>query len=104
MRYTEEELKWLKATFKDNFFALKALRKVFLPEFQYDAPIGQTVDLWVALGLEQMPKEDRETFILARNKLIMHIEKQLQEIKLLSEMPEETPDALEARRNKNSAK
>ena len=104
MRYTKEELDFIRSTFKGNDFALKTLRKVFLPEYDFNAPIGQTVDMWVSLNLEQIPKEDREVVILSRNKLIVHLEKQIQELKILADIDSKTLDELEERAKKDSNK
>jgi len=41
MRFTESELDLIRRTFKGNEALLKLLRKVFLPEIDPDAPLGQ---------------------------------------------------------------
>jgi len=49
MMYTEDELTLIKATFKNNEKLLKLMRKVFLPEYDPNAPLGQVIDLWLSL-------------------------------------------------------
>jgi len=104
MRYTDEELSLIKSTFKDNERLLKLLRKCFLPEYDVNAPIGQVVDLWMTLDLAGLTEQEREIRIFARNGLIQHIEHQLQELNILSEMKDETPTEKEERLKKDSVK
>jgi len=103
-RFTKEEMDWMKATFKDNDNALKTLRKIFLPEYQYDSPIGQVVDLFLVLDLKQIPKMDRELAIESRNQLILHLEKQIQQIKILTLVKDETPEEISERLKQDSNK
>lgn len=104
MRITDDELKVIKATFGGNEPLLKILRKIFLPEIDASAPIGQTIDLWMTVAIENMTPEQALINIKARNILITHIEQQLMQIKLLSEVKEETIEQLEERLSKDSTK
>lgn len=103
MRITEKEKELLKVTFGDNLPLLKLLRKVFLPELQADAPLGQNIDLWMTVPTANQTPEQIAINLTARNMLIQHIEMQLQILDTLSH-PEETPEQREERNKKNSNK
>lgn len=104
MRITDTDLSMLKNTFAENTELLKLLRKIFLPEITADAPIGQNVDLWMTLKLDDMTPEQAMVKILARNTVIQHIESCLGQIKILagqkSESVEQTKDNLKKNSNK----
>lgn len=106
MRFTDEELSLLKNTFKDNEKLLKLLRKVFLPEYDPEAPLGQTVDrLWMGLDmLAQMSPHDRELAILVHLKLNNHVERQLIQLDALAKQEAESEEAKAKRIKKDSAK
>lgn len=104
MRFTEEELKIIQDTFRGNERLLKLLRKVFLPEIDPNAPLGQVIDLWMTVPLKEMSTEDARVNILARNSLIMHLEQQLMQLKILSEMNEENVEEFLKKKKKDSAK
>lgn len=104
MRFTEEEVKIIRDTFKDNEKLLKLLRKVFLPEIDPDAPLGQIIDLWMTVPLKEMSSEDARINILARNSLIMHLEQQLIQLKILSEIGEENVAEFLEKKKKDSMK
>jgi hypothetical protein len=104
MRFTDEELSLIKVAFKGNEKLLKLLRKVFLPEYDPQAPLGQAVDLWMTLDLGQLTPEERAVRIYARNGLINHVESRLIELNTLAEMKEETKEEQEARQQKDSVK
>lgn len=103
MRFTDDELHLIKSTFGGNEALLKVLRKVFLPEYDPTAPLGQVIDLWLNLDLEGKSEVDREIRIRARNEMIMHTEQMILQLKLLSEREETVEEALN-RKRKDSAK
>ena len=103
MAYTDEELSLIKATFKGNEKLLKLMRKVFLPEYDPYAPLGQVMDLWVSLPLKEMNPQDAMVNILARNELIIHVEKQLIVLDALAEREEKTPEEIKQNIVKNSS-
>lgn len=106
MRFTEQEIATLRATFKGNLPLVKLMRKVFLPPYDPSAPIGQTVDsIWMGLDqLAQMNPQDREMIILTQIRMNNLIERGLLQLQVLSEMEEESPEQIESRRKKDSAK
>jgi hypothetical protein len=104
MIFTDHELSLIKNTFKGNEELLKLMRKVFLPEIDPDAPLGQTIDLWMTVALTDKTPQDAYVHLLARNSLISHLDQQLLHLKFLSEMDDETPEEALARLTKNSTK
>ena len=103
MRITPEEKTVIEQTFGNNTKLLKVLRKIFLPVYDPEAPIGQTVDLWSMRGLDEMPPEQLKIHILARQSLIMHVESQLLQLQALSQKTETVEEALK-RMKKDSSK
>jgi len=104
MRFTDEELGLIKTTFKGNEKLLKLLRKVFLPEYDPNAPLGQVIDLWMTLDLGQLTPQEQAVRIYARNSLISHIETRLIELNVLADKKEETPAEKAERERKDSVK
>jgi len=104
MRFSSEELEVIRSHFKGNEALLKLMRKVFLPTFDPKAPIGQTIDLWMTINLENMSDEEAMRRIRARNEVIMHVESQLMQLRNLSEMQSETKEELEKRNKQDSTK
>lgn len=103
MRFTEQELSLIKNTFKDNEELLKLMRKVFLPEIDPKAPLGQMIDLWFSLPIKELTPEQAQINILARNSLIMHLDQQLIQLGVLANQGE-TMEEVAKRIKKNSAK
>lgn len=107
-RFSEAEWSFIQRTFggEGGEFALKALRKVFLPSLDTDVPPGQFIDLWQSLGsgFENMSPYDRELAILARVKLIQHLESCLLNLANWSSSAGETPEERTSRQKKDSSK
>ncbi len=104
MRFSDAEISLIKNTFRGNEDLLKLLRKCFLPEIQPDAPIGQVIDLWMTIPVEQLTPEQAIVNLKARNSLIAHVDQQLMQLKLMSELPEETAEEVLKRLKTNSNK
>lgn len=104
MRFSDAELALIQATFKDNDPLLKLLRKVFLPEYQPYAPLGQAVDLWMTVDVRNLTPEQAYVRLLARNELITHVEQQLIQLQFLTSIKTETPEEKGAKATKNSTK
>ncbi len=104
MRITPEEMELIKRTFSGNEMLVRLMRKLFLPELDPKAPIGQMVDLYMTIKVEELSMEDALVKLRARNELISHVDQVLMTIKLISEMT--LPDSGEAiaRLKKDSAK
>lgn len=88
MRITSTEIQILKSTFKGNEELVRLMRKLFLPELDAYAPIGQIIDLWMTVKIDEMSPEQAVINLKARNQLISHLESVLNTIKVLSETPE----------------
>lgn len=104
MRFSDDELKVIQATFQNNDDLLKLLRKVFLPEIDPTAPIGQVIDLWFTLQIpDQLPAEQAMVLIKARNTLIGHVEFQLQQLSTLANQATKTAEEVAAAQAQDSA-
>ena len=104
MRITDTDLSIIKNTFAGNDELLKVMRKIFLPELTADAPIGQSIDLWMTLKIDDMPPEQAIINLKARNTVIQHLEMCLNQLKVLAGMKEETVEATKERLLKDSSK
>lgn len=104
MRLTNEELTTIKALYADNLPALKVLRKIFLPEVNATAPLGQNFDLWMTMKIEDLTAEEALVNLKARNTLIQHVESCLMQLSLLAGQKEETVEETKARLAANSTK
>lgn len=98
MRITATEISILKSTFAGNEELVRVMRKIFLPELDPFAPIGQIIDLWMTIPVDQMTPDQALINLKARNSLIAHVDSCLNTIKVLAESPE-APDT-----KKNSSK
>lgn len=103
MRINKQEIGILQSTFKGNEELVKLMRKLFLPELDPKSPIGQNIDLWMTLKIDDLAPEAAIINIKARNLLISHLDQVLNTIKVLSEQDETPEDAL-ARLRKDSSK
>lgn len=104
MRITDEELATIKSMFADNLPGLKILRKIFLPEINANAPLGQNLDLWMTMKVEDQSPEAIITNLKARNTLISHVEQCLMQLNVLAGQKTETVDDTKARLAANSTK
>lgn len=104
MRLNDTDLSMIKNTFAGKDELLKVIRKIFLPEITADAPIGQSLDLWMTLKVEDMSPEDALINIKARNTVIQHVEMCLNQLKVLAGMKEESVEETKKRLKKDSNK
>lgn len=104
MRITPTELSLIRNTFKGNEELLRMMRKIFLPELDPYTPLGQNIDLWMTIKVEDMTPEQAVINLKARNTLIQHLDQQLLVLKTLAESDEETPEQAVTRMKKNSSK
>lgn len=104
MRISDTDLSMIKNTFAGKDELLKVIRKIFLPEITADAPIGQSLDLWMTLKVEDMSPEDALINIKARNTVIQHVEMCLNQLKVLAGMKEESVEETKKRLKKDSNK
>lgn len=95
MRMTEDELTLIKGTFGGNERLLKVLRKIFLPEYDPNAPFGQTIDLWLAAtDLKQMAPDQAYQHMMARNMVIGHVEAQIEQLRYFAELKKPNAEEL----------
>lgn len=104
MRITDAELKEIKALYAENKTALKLLRKIFLPEITPDAPIGQNLDLWMTMKVEDLTPEQALINLKARNTVIQHVEQCLTQLNLLAGEKAESVEETKNRLAQNSTK
>jgi len=104
MRFTQEEIDIIKSSFKGNEKLLKLLRKVFLPELDPDAPLGQQIDLWMTVPVKELDPQHAMVNILARNHLISHIEQQLISLSVLANTDSKTMEEVKEALKKDSSK
>lgn len=104
MRITDEEFATIKALYADNDAALKMLRKVFLPEIEPNAPLGQNIDLWMTLDIAEQSPEQAMVNIKARNLLIQHVEQRLMQLKTLAGSKSDSVEETKKKLIKDSSK
>lgn len=104
MRISDDEIKLIKALFANNEPALKLLRKMFLPELDPQAPIGQMIDLYRTIKTEERDPMAIAVDLTARNMLISHVDNVLMQFNSISKMKELTPEEAVAKAKEDSAK
>lgn len=104
MRINEDEMRLIRATFKDNEPLLRLMRKMFLPEIDPSAPIGQMIDLWMTVDIKEMSPEEAIINIKARNTLITHLDQQLMSLKLIANTEPMSQDEAVAKVKADSTK
>lgn len=111
MRYSDDELRMIKANFAENESLLllmrkamfqfpmsaeerellsnqfsseeinKLMRKTFLPEIQDDIPLGQSIDLWMTVEMRDKDPQRVMVDLLVRKRLIERLETGLECLK-----------------------
>ena len=104
MRISAEEQKLIKATYKDRPELLLLLRKIFLPEIDPKAPIGQVIDLWMTVDTKGQTVEQQLINLEARNKLIVHIDQQLMTLELIAKLEAPTAEEIVEKKKKDTNK
>lgn len=104
MRITQEEIELIQRVFKGNDKLLKLMRKMFLPEIDPNAPIGQVLDLWMTVKIDEMTPEEAMINLKARNSLISHVDQVLMQLVLISMQANTTPEEAVAKIKADSAK
>lgn len=104
MRITDPEIDLIKATYGNNEPLLKLLRKMFLPELDPNAPIGQMIDLYRTIETKERNPMDVAVDLTARNMLISHVDNVLMQLQLIGKMDRLTPEEAVAKVKANSTK
>lgn len=103
-KLTEAEISLIKNTFKGNEPLLIAMRKVFLPTYDVNSPIGDQQDLWMNVEIDGKTPEEAMLNIKARALFMAHMEGGLTKLKITSEQTEvtaaQTKEALKKDSNK----
>ena len=103
-KLTETEISLIKNTFKGNEPLLIAMRKIFLPTYQLDAPIGDQSDLWMNVDIDGKTPEEAILNIKARALFMAHMEGGLTKLKITAEQSEMTPEQVREAKVKDSTK
>ena len=97
MRITDDERALIKSTFLGNEPLLKLMRKMFLPELDPNAPIGQMIDLWMTIPIKDLSPEQAYVNLLSRNQLISHVDQVLMQLWLIAKLEPMTPEEVKAK-------
>lgn len=104
MRITDDERRLIAATFKGNDNLLRLMRKMFLPELDPTAPLGQMLDLWMTVSIKDKTPDEAYSDLLARNTLISHVDNVLMQLSLIGNIEEKTPAEIAQKQKTDSAK
>lgn len=104
MRITDAELATIKSLFAGNEEGLKIMRKIFLPEIDYSAPLGQVVDMWIPVEIDEVSPEQALVNIKARKTLIVHVESCLMQLRNLAGSKDDSVEKTKEKLMKNSNK
>ncbi len=102
-RMTDDELSWIKATFKDNEQGLITLRKIFLQTAESETPVGFYRDSWTGLDLKGLDSEGRVLAVAGHQSMINHLEGGLRTLQTVANSTEkELAEAVEAAKRNSS--
>lgn len=104
--FSEDEISWIKGTFRNNPKAINTIRKVFLPTAK-DLPVEDlTSDMWFNGGADysMMPAEHIKSLIVARQDVIKWVMNGLVKLKIFANTVDESPQEKTLRMKKDSAK
>lgn len=104
MRFTDADLAKIKGLFAEDDEAIMVLRKIFMPELTPDAPLGQQIDLWLAMDIDSMSPEQAVLAVKARNMMIRHVEQCILNLINLAGDKDETIEQANERLRQNSSK
>jgi len=103
-RLTDDQINWVRATFKDNEQGLITLRKILLQTAESETPIGFYRDSWSGLDLRGLDGEGRVLAVASHQSMLTQIEAGLRTVSVLADKTEkELEEAVEAAK-KNSSK
>lgn len=99
-----ERVQIIKTIFKDNESLLKLMRKIFYPEIDPSAPLEQVIDMFSTIETDDKTAEEVWIKVNARNWIISYIESSLQQLNLMANAVEKTPEQREKESKMNSTK
>ena len=103
-RLSDDEIAWIKATFKDNEQGLITLRKILTQTAETETPIGYYRDSWSGLDLKGLDGEGRVLAVASHQAMLNQMEAGLNTIKVISEQSIEEMEAQVAKMKKDSTK
>ena len=102
-RLADDELSWIKATFKDNEQGLTTLRKILLQTGESDTPVGFFRDSWSGLDLKGLSDEGRLLAVASHQSMLNHLEGGLRSLQVIAEQTEkQLEEAVEAAKKNSS--
>jgi len=103
-RIDDNELAWIKATFKDNEQGLITLRKILLQTGESETPVGFYRDSWSGLDLKNLSEEGRVLAVAAHQSMLNHLEGGLRSLQVIAEQSAEDLEKAMEDAKKNSSK
>jgi hypothetical protein len=103
-RLDDNEIAWIKATFKDNEQGLITLRKILLQTGESNTPVGFYRDSWAGLDLKGLDGEGRVLAVATHQSMLNHLEGGLRSLQIIAEQTEKELEAAMEAVKKNSAK
>ena len=103
-RLDDNELAWIKATFKDNEQGLVTLRKILLQTGESETPIGFYRDSWAGLDLKNLDAEGRVLAVATHQSMLNHLEGGLRSLQVIADQSEQEIEAALEAAKKNSSK
>ena len=103
-RLTDDEIHWVRATFKDNEQGLLTLRKILLQTAESETPVGFYRDSWTGLDLKGLDAEGRVLAVSSHQFMINQMEAGLRTLNVLAEQTDQELEAAMQAAKKNSAK
>ena len=102
-RLTDDELHWIRATFKDNEQGLVTLRKILLQTAETETPIGFYRDSWSGLDLKGLDADGRVLAVSSHQFMLNQMEAGLKTLNVISEQTDkQLEDAVEAAKKDSS--
>ena len=103
-RLTDDEIQWIKATFKDNEQGLITLRKILLQTAESETPIGFYRDSWSGLDLKGLDEAGRVLAVASHQSMIGQLEAGLRTVSVIAEQSIEELEAAVEKAKKDSSK
>lgn len=103
-KLSEAEISLIKNTFKGNEPLLIAMRKVFLPTYDVNSPIGDQQDLWMNVEIDGKTPDEAMLNIKARALFMAHMEGGLTKLKTVAEAATITAEQAKEALKKDSNK
>jgi hypothetical protein len=103
-RLSDDEISWIKATFKDNEQGLVTLRKILLQTAEAETPIGFYRDSWAGLDLKNLDEGGRVLAVASHQSMLNQLESGLRTVSVIAEQSIEEMEAAVTKAKQNSSK